>query len=233
MTGVDIPPVDGLGEGTLKVLRWRLGKSLAKKYNLNERGLENIPSSGPVIIASNHIGWMDGPLLIARFPRPAHAMVKAEAWEGRSGRVLRAGGQIKVDRHRNDTAAVRTAYRALRAGQVVVMYPEGKRGAGEFEEIKPGVAWLALATGAPVVPVAVFGTREPGGTAESRPAKGASIDLVYGAPIAVPEQPWPRTTETVSAVAEQIHNHLKQHLAWAKTVVKRELPGPLPEDSHE
>lgn len=222
----------GLSEGFLRLLRGHAGRKLARTYDLSERGMNNIPESGPVIVASNHIGWLDGPLLIGRLPRPAHAMVKAEAWEGRSGRLLKASGQIKVDRNRNDTAAVRTAYRALRAGQVVVMYPEGARGDGEFESIRPGVAWLALATGAPVVPLAVFGTREAGAEAESKPAKGSKIHLVYGPPIRVPEQPWPRTTEMIATVSDQIHTHLREHLAWAKSVTKRELPGPLPAGSH-
>src|ERR1051326_30552 len=103
------PLVDGLGEAGLKRLRWWFGRSLPRKYDIRERGAEHVPRTGPVILASNHMGWLDGPLLVARSPRPPHAMVKAEAWEGRTGRLLRAAGQIKVERDGRDVAATRAS----------------------------------------------------------------------------------------------------------------------------
>lgn len=227
-TTVAAPIVDGLPEVGLRFLRSSIASWLSRKWEIRERGDSHVPETGPVILASNHIGWLDGPLLIARAPRPAHAMVKTEAFEGRSGRLLRFTGQIRVDRSINDAAALRQALRALEAGQVVALYPEGSRGAGDLATIKPGVAWLALATGAPVVPVAIFGTREPGGSADSRPPKGSQIDVVYGAPMTVPRQERPIETAVVADVTGQIHEHLRQHLAWAQSTVKRELPGPLP-----
>lgn len=219
----------GLPEGGLKLLRPFGRRYIERRWKLRERGTHHVPEQGPVIIAANHIGWMDGPLLITCTPRPAHALVKSEAFEGKTGRLLRFVGQIEIEREEPDVGALRAASDALAAGQAVVVYPEGKRGDGELHEIKNGVAWLALVTGAPVVPVAIFGTRAPGADSESRPAPGATLDLMYGAPLRFDLQPWPRTSSTIADVGDQIHHHLRDHLVWAQRVGQLSLPGPLPE----
>jgi 1-acyl-sn-glycerol-3-phosphate acyltransferase len=94
--------------------------------------------------------------------------------------------------------------------------------------IKGGVGYFALVTGAPVVPVAIFGTRNAGEGSSVRPAKGARIDVIYGAPIQFTRQDWPRQKESVAEANALIHEHLLAHLADAKTKTKLELPGKLP-----
>ncbi len=221
----------GLPENGLRTLRRYAQSWLDRKWDIHQRGLERVPEDGPVIIASNHIGWLDGPVLFLKAPRPAHALVKSEAFVGRTGKLLRYGAQIPITRGRTDVGALRMAADALAAGQVVIVYPEGKRGDGELRRIKGGVAWLALVSGAPVVPVAIFGTREPGGASESRPPKGARIDVVYGEPIRFPAMEWPRTREVIDDVTEQVLEHMREHLSWAKSATRRGLPGPLPAGS--
>ena len=216
----------------------RFVRRLARPYfnrhwDIHERGHGNVPETGPVIFASNHIGWLDGPLLFVRLPRGAHALVKEEEFVGRTGRLLNFAGQIKVSRTRNDTRALRRAEAALAAGQAVLIYPEGTRGAGEFERFKCGVAWLALVSGAPIVPVAVFGTRQAGEPSEARAPKGARIDIVYGRPIQFPMRGWPRDRGMIENAGEQIRDHLRAHILWSKNVLKRELPGPLPRGSSD
>jgi 1-acyl-sn-glycerol-3-phosphate acyltransferase len=188
----------------------------------------NVPSYGPVILAANHIGWLDGPVLILRSPRPAHALVKHELYAGATARLLKAAAQIPVNRTGADVGALRTAAEAVLAGQVVAIYPEGRRGAGEFKSIKGGVAWLALVTGAPVVPVSIFGTRVAGGDKESRPPKGATIDLVFGEAISFERVMWPRNAADITECTEQIVQHLRAELAKAKELTGLELPGPIP-----
>lgn len=166
-------------------------------------------------------------------PRPAHALVKEEEFSGRTGRLLRFVGQIKVSRTRNDTGALRRAAQALSSGQAVLIYPEGKRGAGDFENFKGGVTWLALISGAPIVPVAILGTRKMGEPSEAKPGKGARLDIVYGKPLQFPMQVWPRDHETLKDAGEQIHEHLRSHVIWSQNVLKRELPGPLPRGSSD
>ncbi len=218
----------GLPERGLRFMRGRANGWFHRKWEIHERGQARVPETGPVILASNHIGWLDGPLLVATAPRPPHAMVKAEQWTARTGRLLRLVAQIKVGRDRTDAGAVRQAVRALAAGQCVLLFPESTRGDGEFTAVKGGVAYLALVTGAPVVPVAIFGTRQPGESPDARPVAGARLDIVYGDPIAFPMQGWPRDRGMLEDAGEQIHDHLRAHVSQAKTALKRDLPGPLP-----
>ena len=87
-----------------------------------------------------------------------------------------ASGQIPLDRFHVDLAAIRLALRTLEDGHVVGVFPEGARGPGDMTSPRAGAAYLALVTGAPVVPVSFLGTRLPGGdrTARSRRAAPAS-----------------------------------------------------------
>ena len=103
-------------------------------------------------------------------------------FEGRTGRFLRRSGQIPLDRFATDPRAVRTSLRVLRDGGAVGIFPEGTRGDGELHRFHHGAAYLALVSGAPVVPVILLGTRMPGGDIGSLPPKGATIDMVFGEP---------------------------------------------------
>lgn len=225
--------MSGLPEGGLRLMRLLTKPYFDRRWDIRERGQGNVAADGPVIFASNHIGWLDGPMLFVRLPRPAHALVKEEEFVGGTGHLLRFVGQIKISRSRNDTGALRRAAASLADGQAVLIYPEGARGGGEFDTFKGGVSWLALVSGAPVVPVAIFGTRQGGEPAEARAPKGARIDIVYGAPIQLPMQVWPRDRGMIDDAGEQIHDHLRAHIIWSKNVLKRELPGPLPRGSSD
>jgi 1-acyl-sn-glycerol-3-phosphate acyltransferase len=218
----------GLPEGGLRLMRRLVGGYVRRRWDIHLHGLEHVPLTGPVILASNHIGWLDGPLLFLTSPRPAHALVKEEEFQGRTGRLLQFVGQIKVSRGRNDTGAVRRCVQALAAGQAVLIYPEGKRGAGDFADFHAGVAYLALVTGAPVVPVAILGTRQPGEPADVRPAKGTRLDVAYGEPIQLPMRDWPRDRGMMADAGEQILEHLRAHVSGTTSALERELPGPLP-----
>ena len=224
---------DGLPEGGLRLVRRLARGHFRRRWDIHEHGLEHVPRTGAVILASNHIGWLDGPLLFITAPRAPHALVKEEEFHGRTGRLLTFVGQIKVSRTRNDTGAVRRSVQALAADQVVLVYPEATRGNGEFDVFKNGVAYLALVSGAPVVPIAIFGTRQPGEPADARPAKGARLDIVYGAPIQLPMQVWPRDRGTMADAGDRIHDHLRAHVSRAKSVLQRDLPGPLPTGSSD
>lgn len=219
----------GLPEAGLRVLRPLVRRYLDRRWDVHQSGTQHVPTQGPVIFASNHLGWLDGPLLILCTPRPAHALVKREAFEGRTGRLLRFAGQIPVRRDAHDVGALRTAADVLAAGQSVVVYPEGRRGAGDVATTKDGVGWLALVSGAPVVPVALFGTREPGAGPETRPAPGGRVDVVYGGPLQIAPVPWPRTRAYVADVGRQVTDHLRHHVEWAASSGNLQLPGPLPE----
>lgn len=198
------------------------------RYDIRLHGLEHVPTAGPCVVASNHIGLLDGPLLAAFTPRPVHALTKKEMFDGRAGTFLRAVGQVALSRYDVDPLAIRQCLRVLDSGGAVGIYPEGTRGDGEMRHVHTGAAYLALVTGAPVVPLVMFGTREPGGHSDSVPAKGARFDFVYGAPVYWGAQPWPRTQAVVRRTTAELRNRFVEHLVDARAITGRELPGPLP-----
>lgn len=201
---------------------------IRRRYDVRVHHAERFPRSGPVVVTANHIGIIDGPLMAIFAPRPVHALTKIEMFDGRLGRFLKLTGQIPLDRYRTDPAAVRTALRVLREGDAVGVFPEGTRGNGELDSFRRGAAYLALVTGAPVVPLTFIGSREPGGHTDSLPPKGARIDIVVGQPIPVDAVPWPRRSSTVAALTDDLHQRMLAGLKDALAETGRSLPGPLP-----
>ncbi len=189
---------------------------------------DKLPRQGPVIIACNHVGVADGPLVAIFAPRPVHALTKQEMFKGFMKGFLMGAGQIPLDRFHPDPLAVKRCLRVLRSGNVVGIFPEGSRGSGEFERFHTGAAYLAMVTGAPIVPVVQFGTRDPGAGSSSLPARGVTVDMVIGDPIQLEAVPWPRRKSDVAAASLRLREQLIAHLDHAKTVTGRSLPGPLP-----
>lgn len=219
------PPVRTFLHSPLRPLaRW----VIRRRFGVRLHGTDAVPANGPVIFASNHVGAVDGPLLAIFAPRPVHALTKVEMFHGRLGRFLHASGQIPLDRFHADPAAVKTCLRVLRDGRAVGIYPEGRRGGGELERFHRGAAYFALVSGAPVVPVVMLGSREPGGGTNSLPARGGVVDMVFGAPMTLDAQPWPRSREQVERASVLLREHLVAHLDHARASTGRSLPGPLP-----
>lgn len=203
---------------------------LRRRYWLEVHGAGLVPRSGPVLLSVNHIGYLDGPLLGAVAPRVSHALVKNEMFVGRTGRLLAAVGQIPVERLEMDPAAVRRCVRALRQRRVVVVFPEARRGGGEVASARRGVAYLALVTGAPVVPVAVLGTRLPGASIHSRPPQGSRLVVSFGQPVPVGAVPWPRRSDEVGALTERLRQTLADHVAATAARFGLALPGRAPDE---
>lgn len=219
LTDVKAPPAHWMWAGRL------LARSILRAgYDNRVHGVELVPRRGPVILASNHIGYVDGPLLVGVAPRPVHALVKQTMFVGRLGYVLTQLGQIPIDRVRVDPLAIKTALRVLADGGVVAIYPEGIRGLGDVSCTKGGAAYLALVTGAPVVPVACLGTREPGALTETKPRRGARLDTVFGTPLRFRPTPWPRTKPHVAAVQAEIQAALAAHVRAACELTGQSLP---------
>ena len=123
---------------------------------------------------------------------------------------------------------MKSCLRVLRDGGTVGIYPEGSRGAGDLQRFHRGAAYLALVSGATVIPVTTLGSREPGGSSGSLPRRGAVIDLVFGEPYDVVAVPWPRTREQVEKQSLLLREHMLVQLDQARALTGRELPGPLP-----
>lgn len=159
----DADPADRLGNGFGR-FQWAAHAALRgpvrRVYRLAVSGTEHVPTWGPAVLASNHDSLLDIPCLVVASPRPVWFMAKVELFQGRLAATLlhRLGG-FPVRRAARDLRAVRAGVDVLRRGRVLGMYPEGTR-ARHLQPFLPGAAWMALATGAPVVPVAVSGTAE-------------------------------------------------------------------------
>jgi 1-acyl-sn-glycerol-3-phosphate acyltransferase len=199
-----------------------------RRISVTVHGVEHVPASGPVILASNHVGVADGPLLAIYGPRPVHALTKQEMFDGRLGRFLLRSGQVPLDRFNSDPAAVKACLRVLRDGGVVGIFPEGSRGSGEFHRFHRGAAYLGLVSGAPIVPVIQFGTREPGDGSSALPKRGGQVHLVYGAPHTFEPVHWPRTKQAVEEASRTLREFMIEHLEHAKQLTGRTLPGPIP-----
>jgi 1-acyl-sn-glycerol-3-phosphate acyltransferase len=201
---------------------------IRRRFGVTVHETANVPATGPVIFASNHVGIADGPLLAVYSPRPVHALTKEEMFDGRLSRFLHLSGQIPLDRFHADPGAVKACLRVLRDGGAVGIFPEGSRGAGEYDRFHRGAAYLGLVSGAPIVPVVQFGTREPGDGSSALPKKGGHVELVYGAPFSFEAVPWPRTKQQVEDASRTLREFMVEHLAHAKELTGRTLPGPIP-----
>ncbi len=130
-------------------------------------GRENVPKRGAVILASNHLSFIDSVVIPLVAPRPVVFLAKAEYFTGTgfkgwlSRSFFTAIDAVPVERgtHRAAQASLDAALEALKGGNAFGIYPEGKRSLdGRLYRGRAGVAWLALTSGALVVPVALAGT---------------------------------------------------------------------------
>jgi 1-acyl-sn-glycerol-3-phosphate acyltransferase len=141
-----------------------LGPAFRATFRLEVRGWENLPSSGCAVLASNHRSVVDGVLLAlvgARRGRGIRFLVAAEIFEFRiPGWALRTFDQIPIRRGSQDAGALDEAIAALLGGSIVGIFPEGRvnEDAGMLRG-RTGVARIALAAGAPVVPLGLWGTQ--------------------------------------------------------------------------
>ena len=158
-------------------------------------GRQNVPATGPFIIASNHLSFIDSMVIPLMAPRRVGYLAKAEYFTGTgiSGWLTRtlftALGALPVERetHRAAQAALDTAMTVLNAGGGFGIYPEGTRSRdGRLARGKTGVGWLALTADCPVVPVAVVGTDrvQPIGASWPRPRH---VSVIFGTPLTFPE----------------------------------------------
>lgn len=123
-------------------------------------GRDNIPKSGPVIIAPNHVSHADPPAVACASHRDFFFMAKSELFKGWFGKLIFSVGSFPVKRDSNDTESIRKAIAILENGGAIVVFPEGSRGDGHsLGALNKGVALLAKKTGARVVPVGINGTQ--------------------------------------------------------------------------
>jgi 1-acyl-sn-glycerol-3-phosphate acyltransferase len=128
---------------------------------LEIRGKEKVARKGPLVVCSNHVHNFDPVVVGAAIPRRLLYMAKKELFAVPGLRqLIRFFGAFPIDRGTADRAALRYAVNAVDEGFALLMFPEGTRSVtGKIEHVLPGAAFVALRTGAPVLPVAVTGTQ--------------------------------------------------------------------------
>ncbi|CAB4662746.1 unannotated protein [freshwater metagenome] len=155
------------------------------------KGLRNVPHLGPLIIASNHLSFSDSIFMPLVVPRKVTFLAKSEYFTspGLKGFIKKitfiALGQVPVDRSggRASEAALITGLKVLERGDCIGIYPEGTRSPdGRLYKGRSGIARLAIESGAPVIPVAMFNTAEIQPTGQVVP-KVRRVEMIFGEPL--------------------------------------------------
>lgn len=219
--------VHGVGF-TYFVGRWVLAPLVRLIYRPRIEGRRNLPRRGGVILASNHLSFIDSFVIPMFAPRPVYFLAKSQYFEGKgfkgwvSRELFTAIGATPVRRGAGQAAldALDQQRRILESGRAIALYPEGTRSLdGRLYKGRTGVAFLALETGAPVVPVGVIGTNEAMPVGAKLPRLRPRMTIRYGEPIDVtqygPASSGRARRLATDAIMEAIHALSGQELANA------------------
>lgn len=148
-------------------------------WHARASGTQNVPLDGPLLVACNHISYLDPPVMGSFCPRRISYMAKKELFTVPIlGSVIRGLGAYAVDRDGSATAAIRRSLEVLRQGGTVGIFPEGTRNRSGEVMPQSGVALLASLAKAPVVPACILGS--------DRALRLGQIKVAFGAPLALP-----------------------------------------------
>jgi 1-acyl-sn-glycerol-3-phosphate acyltransferase len=173
------------------ILRAFLTPFLMILFRPKVKGLRHVPGTGPVIIASNHLSFSDSIFMPLVVPRKVTFLAKSEYFTspGPKGLIKKltfiALGQVPVDRSggRRSEAALITGLKVLAEGKCLGIYPEGTRSPdGRLYKGRTGIARLAIESGAPIIPVAMFNTEKIQPTGTLIP-KVMRVEMIFGEPM--------------------------------------------------
>jgi 1-acyl-sn-glycerol-3-phosphate acyltransferase len=198
---------------------------LRSGWRLRWYGADLVPTEGGTLSCPNHSSWLDSWIQALGHRRMPRWMGKQELLSAPLvGSYLRRGGVFPVDRGSADHAAIDIASVLLRSGQQVVVYPEGTRVRSVTSDglgaPRRGAARLALATGAPIQPVATFGLKQDTGRshlprAVRRVPLARRVTTIYGEPFSVDVVDNP-TIAQVDELRDEIWNHVRDLYAIAR-----------------
>ncbi len=180
-------------------LRWVTTLIVAVAIHLRVFGLRNVPARGAFILASNHLAWTDIPLIAVRLHRKVVYMAKEEYFSGRMLWVVRFLGAFPVKRGEGDRQALRAGEEQLKKGNMLGMFPEGTRSRTRtMAKGHAGLGMIALRTGVPVVPVAIWGSEKM--FKEFRPP----VTICYGNPIVFKPRGEKITREDIDEATDRV-----------------------------
>lgn len=197
-------------------------------YRFTVLGAEHVPPDGPVVIAANHLGFLDAAALTAATPRPVRTLASDTLFEPPLDRVSNVAGHISMNPDGPDFAAMAYAAQVLRDGQVVATFPEGLRGSGRVRSIRHEAAYLALRADAVVVPAAIVGTRRNGMAIDALPSRNSRIAVLFGEPFRLASGGDVYRRCVVSAAGETMRQRLADHADRAQEVTGLRLPDDSP-----
>lgn len=153
-------------------------------FDIELQGLDNVPQTGPVILAPNHVSFLDSFVLMYGLRRKVMFLGKAEYTDSIKTSIFPAAGMIPVDRSgKGVVASLKRAADVLDDGGAIGIFPEGTRARdGLVHQGQPGAAHLAMRTGAALIPVGIIGTDIVQPPGQSFPSRG-KITIRFGAPL--------------------------------------------------
>ncbi|HWZ17532.1 MAG TPA: lysophospholipid acyltransferase family protein [Ktedonobacteraceae bacterium] len=188
----------------MPMIFWRLIRVIVRIivaiiFDVHTVGRQNVPETGPLIIASNHLSWADVPLIPAFLKRRVVYMAKEETFKARGGWLVRLLGAFPVKRGEADRQSLRAAEEQLKAGRILSIFPEGTRSKiHTLGQAHAGLGMIALRSGAPVLPVAIYGSEKS--FTNFRPR----ITIIYGEPMILTPKGRKITREDIDQSTEQV-----------------------------
>ena len=177
-------------------------------YRARQIGVDNVPASGPVILAPNHFSNLDHFFCGTYLRRKIRFMAKSQLFANPIVNFIYShGGVFPIRRGHHDEEAFITAHAILRRGGCLLVYAEGGRSrTGGLGEPRPGLGRLALESGVPVVPVAIHGSA---GVRRWRKLQFPRVTIRYGQPLTLPKEANPSLDQQLAA-SNQVFDRVKE-----------------------
>ena len=156
-------------------------------FRIENYDRQYVPTSGPFLLASNHVSYLDPPAIGVSFRRPIYYFARDTLFRGPADQILRGVNAVPVNnRGGSDLTAMRRALDVLKMGEGLLVFPEGTRSPdGNFLPARRGIGLLACKSGVPVLPTRIFGTYEALGRGR-KPKWGGPLKVRFG-PVLQPD----------------------------------------------